>query len=319
MPLTRLTLRQCEAFAAVADTLGFATAGERLGLSSSAVSQLIAELESTVGFRVFDRSTRRVGLSSAGRDFLPAVISVLRQMRLAETAATDVRHRTAGIVRIGAPPVLAGWVLPAAAERFLADRPKVAIRIRDVPVDALVERVAEGELDLAIGPDRMVGDTVSRETLFDSAWVLWCAPSHPLAERRQLRWADLRDVALVAAGRDHERSVAAMHASAPEGTRVHPVDVVDNITTALGLAARGLAVTLAPAYVAAAAVPMGLVSRRVLGPEAIRQVCIYRPVTRAIAPAAEAFAEHLAAWLPAWHRASGGVRKARAAAKSRRA
>ena len=49
---------------------------------------------------------------------------------------------------------------------------------------------------------------------------------------------------LVAAGRDHERSVAQMHANAPEGTRIHPVDIVDNISTALGIAAQGLAATL---------------------------------------------------------------------------
>ena len=68
MALTRFTLRQFEAFASVADMRSFAGASEQMGLSASAVSQLVAELESTLGFRVFDRSTRRVELSSAGRE-----------------------------------------------------------------------------------------------------------------------------------------------------------------------------------------------------------------------------------------------------------
>ena len=291
MALTRITLRQLEAFAMVAELQSFAGAGQRLGLTSSAVSQLVAELESTLGFRVFDRNTRRVGISSAGRDFLPSAQSVLRHVELAESAAADVRNRAAGVVRIGAPLVLAASVLPRAVREFRLDRPKVTVRIRDVAVDQLVEAVASGDLDLAIGPDRPHGDNVQRQAVMDSPWVLWCAATHPLAARTDLTWADLRDTDLVAAGRDHERSVAQMHLNAPEGERIRPVDVVDNVTTALGLAAEGLAATLAPGYVGVLAERFGLVSRRVTQPETIRQVCLYRSTTRALPPAAEAFAE----------------------------
>lgn len=293
MPLTRMTLRQFEAFVAVADLRGFAAAGEQMGLSSSAVSQLIAELESTTGFRVFDRSTRRVELSSAGRDFLASVQTALRHVHLAEAAAADVRNRASGVVRVGAPLVLASAVLPAIVRAFGEERPKVVVRIRDTPVDALVDRVAAGDLDLAVGPDRPGLGQVMATPAFDSPWVLWCAPDHPLARRRSLRWQDLREVTLVAAGRDHERSVAQMHANAPEGTRIHPVDIVDNISTALGIAAQGLAATLAPAYVGVVAEPLGLVMRRVTGPEVIRQVCVYQSAVRAVPPAAQALAEFL--------------------------
>ena len=304
MPLTRITLRQLEAMVAVADLHSFAGASARMALSASAVSQLVAELESTLGFRVFDRSTRRVNLSSAGRDYLTSAQTVLRHMQLADSAAADVRNRAAGVVRIGAPLVLAASVLPVAMREFAARRPKVVVRIRDTAVDALVDGVASGDVDLAVGPDHATGDLVLSEAVFDSPWVLWCAPTHPLARRRQLRWDELHNVPLVAAGRDHERSVAQMHVNAPEGERVRPVDVVDNITTALGLAAQGLAVTLAPAYVRTMAAGMGLVMRRVTRPETIRQVCIYRPAARALPPAAEAFAEFLTDWLRAWQAAS---------------
>lgn len=293
MPLTRVTLRQLEAFVAVAELQSFAAASQRLALTSSAVSQLVAELESTLGFRVFDRSTRRVSLSSAGRDFLGSANSVLRHVQLAESAAADVRHRAAGIVRIGAPLVLASAVLPSLVREFRQTRPKVTVRIRDIPVDHLVEAVDAGDVDLAMGPDRPCGPNVQREAAFDSPWVLWCAADHALAAREVLHWDDLRNVPLVSAGRDHERSVAQMHLNMPEGERVLPVDVVDNVTTALGLAEQGLAVTLAPAYIGVLASRFGLVSRRVVDPETIRQVCLYRPTHRAIPPAAEAFGEHV--------------------------
>jgi DNA-binding transcriptional LysR family regulator len=303
MPLTRYTLRQLEAFAAVAELHSFSGAAERMGLSAQAVSQLVAELEAVLGFRVFDRTTRRVVLSSAGRDFRAASETVLRHVQAAETAADDVRNRSAGVVRVGAPLVLASTALPAAIRAYAALRPKVVVRIRDLAVESLVDGVAAGDVDLAIGPDRPSGPEVGADALFDSPWVLWCAPSHPLAAQRALRWTDLTGVALVAAGRDHERSVAQMRLGEPDAAaRVAPVQVVDHISTAMGMAAHGLAATLAPSYVGVLARAWGLVMRRVLDPETVRKVCLYRPTARTLSPAAEGFAEHLAGWLPLWMR-----------------
>lgn len=300
MALTRFTLRQIEAFVVVAELHSFSGAGERLGLTAQAVSQLIAELESTVGFRLFDRTTRRVSLASAGRDFLASAETMLRHVRAAESTAGDVRNRAAGVVRVGASLVLAATALPAAIRTYRQERPKVVVRVRDLAVDALVDAVTAGDVDLAIGPDRHTPPEVERVPLFDSPWVLWCAPDHPMARKRYVRWSDLQQVALVAAGRDHERSVAQMRVNAPEDSRIVPVDVVENITTALGIAAQGLAATLAPAYVGVWARTFGLEMRRVLEPETVRTVCLYRPLTRSVPPAGESFAEHLAEWLPRW-------------------
>ena len=83
----------------------------------------------------------------------------------------------------------------------------------------------------------------------------------------------------------------------PAGERIAAPDVVDHVTTALGLAAHGLAVTLATAYVEGLAGSMGLVMRRVVEPEALRQVCRYNPSRRSVSTAGRAFARHLAQWV----------------------
>ncbi|MBV6306553.1 LysR family transcriptional regulator [Candidimonas humi] len=300
MSLTRFTLRQIEAFACVAELHSFGGAAQRLALTPQAVSQLVAELENVLGFRLFDRSTRRVLLSSAGRDFLPSAETLLRHVHGAESAADDVRNQAAGVVRVGASMVLASAALPAAIRAYQAERPKVVIRIRDLPVETLVDAVANGDVDLAVGPDRAVTDGVHREALFDSLWVCWCARTHPLARKRMLLWQDLRNLPLVAAGRDHEHSVAQMRVGTPEHERVTPIDIVDNISTALGIAAQGLAATLAPAYVGVMARAYGLVIKRVHDPEVLRRVCLYRSKARALSPATNGFADFLAPWISAW-------------------
>lgn len=297
MAFLRFTLRQLETFLTVAELHSFTEAGERLGLTPSAVSQLIQELENAVGFRLFDRSTRRVVLSGLGKEFLGSVESVLKYARQAETVAGDVKARATGVVRIAAPLVIASTLLPKAIKAYAATQPQVVVRIRDCPVDRLVEAVAEGDADLAIGPNRACGEEVAPTALFDSPWVLWCAPDHPLAELDRVNWQDLRNHALVAAGRDHERNVALMRTTLPEEERITPIDVVDNISTALGIAAAGLAATLSPAYVEALAKPFGLVMRHIVDPEVVRQVCLYQPARRLSSPAAMGFAEYLTAWI----------------------
>lgn len=300
MPLPRYTLRQLDAFTTVSDTLSFTAAADRLALTPSAVSQLVVELESSAGFKLFERSTRRVALTAAGKEFLGAIKPVLKHLRLAEAAAADLRNRAAGLVRVAAPMVIASAMLPRAIRDYAGLRPKVVVRIRDAAVEQLVEMVASGDVDLAIGPDRPTGDDVQRVPLFESPWVLWCAPDHPLATKRTLRWRDLRAHALVTAGRDHERSVAQMRLGLPEDERITPIDVVDNISTALGIAAAGLAATLSPAYVGVwAGERWGLVMRRVTAPEVMRHVCLYRPLRRVTSPASAGFAEALEKWMKA--------------------
>jgi DNA-binding transcriptional LysR family regulator len=73
MPLPRYTLRQLDAFVTVAEALSFTDAANRLGLTPSAVSQLVVELESSLGFKLFERSTRKVALSAAGRPQICAI------------------------------------------------------------------------------------------------------------------------------------------------------------------------------------------------------------------------------------------------------
>jgi DNA-binding transcriptional LysR family regulator len=258
------------------------------------VSQLVSELESAVGFKLFDRSTRKVALSSAGREFVASAQTALRHMRLAQTTASALRNRSAGVVRVAAPLVVASVILPPLLKAYAARQPGVVVRIRDCAVDAMVAMVSDGDADLALGPDRLSDDSVQRDALFTSPWVLWCAPEHPLARRKTIRWRELQSHALVAAGRDHELSVTQMREGVPEKDRITPVDVVDNISTALGMAAANLAATLSPAYVEPFAAPMKLVMRRVVEPEVMREMSLYRSLRRPLSPAAQGLAEFIA-------------------------
>ncbi|VVE16093.1 LysR family transcriptional regulator [Pandoraea capi] len=306
MTLSRLNARQLETFLAIADCGSIARAADRVCLTPSAVSQLLSELEREVGFRLFDRTTRRVSLTVAGADFLPAAAAAMTQLHAAERSAKHIRERASGVIRVGAPLVLCAAVLPDAIAAYRQHHPNVTIRPSDVEVEKLVASVADGQIDIALGPNQPLGERVSATPLFDSPWVVWCSPQHALARYDIVPWEALRETSIVATGRDHEYSVTRMLSDQPEGHRVLPVEIVENVTTAFGLARAGLAVTLAPDYVQGFARSQGLVMRRTGKPETIRQICLYHAKERELSPAAAGFHAFLEQWVGDWYRTLEG-------------
>lgn len=129
-------------FAAVAEARGFRAAGERLGVSASAVSQSLRKLERQVGVTLVQRSTRSVRLTAAGEQLYAAVRPALAEVRAAVAAVGALSDAPRGTLRLligtAADPVLAGSLLAD----FLVTHPHVSLDL--VVSDAVVDIVAEG-------------------------------------------------------------------------------------------------------------------------------------------------------------------------------
>lgn len=291
---TRYSPRQLDTFLAVAELQNFRMASLRMNLTPSAISSQIAELEATLGFALFDRTTRMVQLTVNGRRFLPAAIAVQRQMERAATLATDIRDGATEIVRIAAPLVVAATILPG----MIARRPRPAaidVRVVDTAVVWLTDRVAVGDADLAIGPDRECPPHIVRIPLFPTPWLLWLRPDHSLSEQPSVAWSELEMLPLVAAGSDHENSVwpQLKKASVQVPSRVR---IVEHVTTALGHAASDLGATFAPDYVRPLAAALGLVGRPLITPVVERKLCLYLKASDPSGPAVAEMIEHITAF-----------------------
>lgn len=308
---SRITVRQIEAFVSVAECNSFTAAAARLKLTTSAVSSLIAELESIVAVRLFERSTRKVVLNDAGRMFLPSAIAFYRNQRTLERVAEGLVQHSYGIIRIAAPMVIASAILPRLIAEFYESFPRAEIEIVETGVEWLGERVALGETDFAIGPDRATDDVVIAEELMPSKWVVWLSPDHPLASKPVLKWRDLRGTQFHTGGHDHERIIEQAMSGLAEEDQLVPGRVFDNISTALGLAAANLGVTLCPAYVAPMAHAFNLEMRRLIDPEFTRFVVLYSSAIRPRNEIANAFARHLTDRFEAVAEASQSLREQR--------
>lgn len=137
-------------FVAIADGGSLSAAGRRLNLPLPTVSRKLADLESLIGTRLLTRSTRKLELTDAGRDYLAACRQILEQVDEAERAATGAYTKVKGQLVVAAPVVFGRLhAVPLVAE-FLAQYPEVDLELRlsDRNVHLIEEHV---DLALRIG------------------------------------------------------------------------------------------------------------------------------------------------------------------------
>jgi DNA-binding transcriptional LysR family regulator len=145
------TSRQLRAFHLVAQHRSFARAAEALFITPSGLSVLIRELERQLGFRLFDRTTRKVGLTAQGSDLLAVTQPGLRtldaaMLRIEQSATGSNKH-----ISIGTTPLIAANVLPEAIRQFREHRPDLHVRLFDGGLSGILRRVQNGKLDFGLG------------------------------------------------------------------------------------------------------------------------------------------------------------------------
>ncbi len=291
-----LTLRQLRAFAAVADAQSFTEAAAQLHLTQSALSVLVREMERDLGVRVLDRTTRRVSLTDAGRDFYPSVCRILNDLENAVSSVEDLRDKKKGLLKLAAPQLMACTLIPEVLAAYRAQYPAVEVCVTDTLPENLMTSLVAGEVELAIGPDQQPTDSaleIESRTLFEDRHWLICPPAHALAEREAVSWSELEAYSFIAPTQDFMRRVRsevppALHARLPV-----PVQAVSYMTTALGMVAAGLGLTACPTYATSLVKGYGLKMVPLEEPKFFREVCVYFPASKSLSPVASSFIEFI--------------------------
>ena len=193
-----ITLRQLRAFVAVADSGSFTDAAASLFVTQSALSGLIKEIEQSLGVQLVNRSTRKVSLSEAGREFYPQVARLLQDLDGALETITDLKALKRGLVRVAAPQLMSASVLPEVIAGFKQQYPDIEIRLSDCMVEHVLPKVHSGEVDFGIGPERESSADIDSQTLFEIPFFVVFRSDHPLNKKKKVRWDDaLRFILLV--------------------------------------------------------------------------------------------------------------------------
>jgi len=169
-------------FRQVADSGGFAGAARELEMSPAVVTRLVADLETHLGTRLLQRTTRRVALTDAGDAYLSRVRAILQDIDEAEAVASAQNQDMRGVLRIQAPPVLAVHVLAPVVAGFRALHPGVTF---DVDVDAPDDPRLEDHDITLLATDADFDAAIIARPLIQSFGVLVAAPTY-LAQRPAL-------------------------------------------------------------------------------------------------------------------------------------
>lgn len=285
-----MELRQFEHFLAVVRTGSFTGAAREAHVVQSALSASVRKLESELGAPLFERTTRRVMLTEAGRALLPVANRVVADVEAARGEVSAVAGLSRGTVSIGTIQALTVVDLPRELGVFRTRHPGVRIHVRDGTVPELANAVADGELDLAY----LAADGALREDLVSFAqWsqrlVLLSFPGHRLAHRRRVRLAELDGEPFVGfTGSVLQMMIGRRFADA--GIRYHRVCEATHVPLLVELVAAGLGVTIVPLQVAErSGLPFATLER----PAFTRAIHLAGRREEPVNPAARALLAHL--------------------------
>lgn len=247
-----MELRQLEHFLAVAEENNFTRAAERLRLSQSALSASIRALERDVRAELFERTTRSVRLTSAGRQLRSAARRILAEVSQARHELADATDLTTGELAIGVIQTLTAVDVPELLAAFHRRYPGVGITLWEEPVTDLLEALCSGQLDLAyIAHD---GAGLPREVTvahtFREDLAVIAGTGHPLGQRRCVALTELSAEIFVdfAAGRGLQTTIERLCADA--GLSRHVRFRVGQMNQLVSLVRYGLGVAIVPKPIA---------------------------------------------------------------------
>ncbi|MBB4688677.1 LysR family transcriptional regulator [Amycolatopsis jiangsuensis] len=285
-----MELRQVEHFLAVVRHRSFTRAAHEVHVVQSALSASIRKLEADLGADLFDRTTRRVTMTSAGEALLAPARRIVADAEAARGEVAAVAGLVRGQVSIGTIQTLTAVDLPALLGQFRGQYPAIRIRVREGTDPVLTAAVLAGELDLSfVVTTDPLPDGLTGFASWDQRLVLLTHPGHRLAARRRVRLAELAGEPFVDfAGSGLQALVDRAFASA--GIRREPACEASHVPLLVDLVAAGLGSTVVPESVAQRS---GLPFARVVEPALSRTIHLVGRAAELTIPAARALLAHL--------------------------
>jgi LysR family hydrogen peroxide-inducible transcriptional activator len=188
-------------FLAIARSSGFTAAAVELGISQSALSRSIQRLEEELGQPLFERDSRPLALTEAGHTFKNRALQIIGLVEQSVAEITD--DGATGHVRVGAIPTIAPYWLPQLVSQFSKVRPQAQVFVYEEVTAKLMERIRDGELDVAIMALPIDGQYLDSKRLFDEELYLMHGPEHPLASKKKIKIEDIQPYPMLMLDQSH--------------------------------------------------------------------------------------------------------------------
>ena len=184
------TLKQLKVFLAVASHENVSMAAEELAMSQSAASTALKELEQRFDVVLFDRVGKRLQLNEQGALLRPQAAALLSQAEQIESSL--IRHSDVGELKVGATLTIGNYVAIGIMAAFIQDHPSAQVELDVENTRAIASKVRNFELDIGLIEGELQEPDLDVQYWRDDTLSEFCSPQHPLAKKKELSDADLK-------------------------------------------------------------------------------------------------------------------------------
>ena len=278
------SLRQLRVFVTVAQARSFSRAGEIIGLSQSAVSHSVKELETQTGVKLLDRTTREVVLTEAGQQLAMRLERLLDELNSTLRDVGRLGQQLSGTVRVAASQTISAHLIPQCIAESNHRYPDIDFVLHDRPQQWVLESIRQGDVDFGIVIDPGAVSDLECEVVLSEPFLLLCRDDDPLASLPQVAWQGANLVLQDYASGSRPLIDAALTA---QGVKATIVQEIGHPATLFPMVEAGIGISVLPAL--ALPLPQGsrLTVKRFV-PCVERQLMLVRRKNRSLSGAAHA-------------------------------
>jgi LysR family transcriptional regulator, carnitine catabolism transcriptional activator len=298
------TSRQLRGVLLVAQHQNFSRAAEALHITPSGLSLLVRELENQLGFRLFDRTTRQVVLTTHGRQLLPVLQRHLAGIDAATSSISQTALKGSLTISIGAGLMLAANVLPRAIGEFCRLRPGVSIDLCDGDMSMIIRKVKAGQLDVGFGYFEHAPG-IRRLPFFRFSLMVIRPVSDAVARRTSTSWSALKRERLILQAPPAPLRLLIDHHLARAGVSHQGAIVLNRLDTIVGMVEAGQGIGIIPSFAQPVCRHRNVVMTPLVNPVVPVDFFQIRNRGRKLSPTVDEFTVFLQGYVARWAGSAG--------------
>ena len=251
------SLKQLKYFVALAETRHFGKAAERCIITPSTLSAGIRDLEAVLGVPLAERSKRHVHITPFGIEIARRAQFLLRDVQDIMELAISHQQPMTGNIRMGVIPTISPFLLPPALSSLNEKFPQLCLFPEEELTDRLLDRLHQGEIDIALIAMPYDVRGFSTDILFEDEFLFACNQQHPLSSKRSISVNDLQEENLLLLEEGHCLRSHVLEACKLEQHRGRSGFEASSYHTLVLMVTSGLGVTLLPKLAIDAAITKG--------------------------------------------------------------
>jgi LysR family transcriptional regulator, nitrogen assimilation regulatory protein len=292
--MASVSLRQIRAVIAVCEEASFTRAAAREFATQSGISQRIASLETSLGVKLFERSIDGVRPTPAGACYYQRCLEAVGAIRAASDDIRALQHRPVSCLRIGLICIFATALAPT-LKRYMRDRPDVKLTVVEGYSGALIEKLAVGDLDVALVTKFEPRPGLSSRRLVRDCEMLVSGKARMLTPHAPIRLRDIPRLKIVMPGPKnmHHRNLEAYFQA--NNINVDDVIEMEGIVSTLEFVATTDWVAILPTITCNSLQRKDLFANAIIDPPMRTDFMLVTSNQQALNPQAEHFMKHFKA------------------------